>query len=61
MSYQKMLSAYIRLIINEESVDYLNCADDKLKQFGLSVDEIAELKRIGNEWLGDDWKHDLGA
>lgn len=56
--YKKMLSAYIRHIIDEESIDYLNCAADKLIEFGLSADEIKELKRMGNEWLDDDWKRD---
>ena len=58
MDYKRMLSAYIRLIIDEESIDYLNCAADKLIEFGLSADEIKELKRMGNEWLPDAWKRD---
>jgi hypothetical protein len=58
MDYQKMLWAYIRLIIDEESIDYLNCAADKLIAFGLSAEEIIELKRMGNEWLEDDWKRE---
>ena len=58
MDYKKMLSAYIRHIIDEEGVSYLVWAPKQLKSFGLSDDEILELKRMANEWLEDDWKHD---
>jgi hypothetical protein len=61
MDYKKMLSAYIRHIIDEEGVDYLNFADETLTEFGLSAKEFKELKRIANKWLEDDLKHDLSG
>lgn len=59
MDYKKMLSAYIRHIIDEEGVSYLGWGINRLKEYGLSNAEILELQRIANEWLDDDFKHDL--
>ena len=56
--YKKMLSAYLRLIIDEEGVSYLSYGCKSLKSFGLSDDEVLELKRMANEWLDDDLKYD---
>lgn len=59
MDYKKMLSAYLRLIIDGEGVSYLSYGRKSLKSFGLSDDEILEMKHMANEWLEDDLKHDL--
>ena len=46
MDYQKLLSAYIQYILDEESIHFLECA---YKVGELDEDELTELKRIADE------------
>lgn len=56
--YKKMLRAYIRMIVDIEGVDYLVFAKD-WKGLGLSDAEINEMRKIGNEFLPEGFKHEV--